>query len=159
MVSCRKLSRRSENSWTALATFHEMLECHTQRAMFHHLPPNGETLLVVDGNATLHAMQQVQCNFLQICKNKVYDMTPSHIDFLFSTDMYGSLKTMERKKQGCGNKIILKGESIKWPADWKAFLSNDGNKQQFIKLRLEVWSKDSFATQTQGKECCRSFLR
>jgi len=35
IVWCRKLSRRSEDSWTALATFreNEMLHCHPQRAV------------------------------------------------------------------------------------------------------------------------------
>jgi len=49
------------------------------------------------------------------------------------------------EERGYRNKIILKGESTRRPADWKAFLSNEENKQQFIKLLLEVWSKDSFA--------------
>ena len=64
----------------------------------------------------------------------------------------GSVKTMQQKRRGCGDKIILKGQSTKRPADWKAFLSNDKNKQQFIKLLLEVSSKDSFAIKTQGKD-------
>jgi len=34
---------------------------------------------------------------------------------------------------------------------WK-FLSNDENKQQFIKLLLEFSSKDSFAIKTQGRD-------
>jgi len=57
----------------------------------------------------------------------------------------GSVKTMQRNRRGCGDK---KGENTKRPADWKASLSNDENKQQFTKLLQEVWSKDSFAQKT-----------
>ena len=41
----------------------------------------------------------------------------------------GSVKTMEQKIHGCGDKIILKGESTERPADWKAFLSNSFAKK------------------------------
>ena len=54
MVSCRELSHRSEESWTTLAALHEMSHCHPQQAVFHHQEADGETLLVVDGNATFH---------------------------------------------------------------------------------------------------------
>jgi len=58
---------------------------------------------------------------------------------------------MEQNRRGCGDKIILKGESTKRPADWKACLSNDDKKQQFTKLFPEIWSKDSLAKKLKGR--------
>ena len=36
--------------------------------------------------------------------------------------------------------------------DWKAFLNNDTNKQQFIKLLTRLWSQDSYAPKLQGRK-------
>ena len=58
---------------------------------------------------------------------------------------------MERKRRGTGDKIIVKGDSTKRPPDWKHFLSNDENKQQFIQILLDVWSKDSFAPRLKNR--------
>lgn len=44
----------------------------------------------------------------------------------------------ERSRRGSGEKYIIQGEKTKRPADWKAFLSNDSNKQQFIQVTLFV---------------------
>ncbi len=52
---------------------------------------------------------------------------------------------MERRHRGCSEKLILNGEAIKKPPDWKSFLSNDDNKVQFIKLLLKQWSGDQYA--------------
>jgi hypothetical protein len=53
----------------------------------------------------------------------------------FSTDMYREhwVKFMERKQRSCGcaEKIILKEESTKRPADWMSFLSIDENKKDY----------------------------
>ena len=39
---------------------------------------------------------------------------------------------------------------MKRPSDWNAFLTNDENKRQFIRIILKVWSDDSFARKLQG---------
>ena len=43
---------------------------------------------------------------------------------IFSTDMYrdNSVKAMERRRRGCGEKLIIKGELTRKPIDWKVFL-------------------------------------
>jgi hypothetical protein len=50
-------------------------------------------------------------------KYEIYAMTQhtGTSDIVFSTDMYKehSVKSMERKRRGCAEKIILKGESTK----------------------------------------------
>ena len=70
-------------------------------------------------------------------------------DVIFSTDMYlpNSAKTVERRRRGCGEKLILQGPLTKRPVDWKLFLTNDDNKTQLIKLLLDIWSGDAFAEQ------------
>ena len=40
---------------------------------------------------------------------------------------------------------MIKGENTKRPADWKKFLTNDENKEQFIEVILKVWSSDLIA--------------
>ena len=115
-------------------------------------PPEANTLTIIDGNALFHAMVQVPLTFRDICI-KVLDMLPKKTDVIFSTDMYkeGSIKAMERKRRGTGEKIILAGEATKRPGDWATFLSNDENKTQFIKLLLQVWSSDSQAAKLQDR--------
>jgi hypothetical protein len=42
---------------------------------------------------------------------------------------------MERKRRGCSEKLIVTGENMKKPPDWKTFLANEENKKQLIELR------------------------
>lgn len=61
---------------------------------------------------------------------------------------------MENVKRGSGDgePLIIKGPKTKKPADWKAFLTNDANKQQFIHLLKRLWSQDSYAKKLHGRE-------
>jgi hypothetical protein len=47
-------------------------------------------------------------------------------DIIFSTYMYmyleNSIKSMERKRRGCSEKLIVTGENTKKPPDWKTSL-------------------------------------
>lgn len=116
-------------------------------------PPTDATLVVIDGNAVFHCLQQLPSNFREISQ-KVLDMLPKSTDVVFSTDMYttNSIKSMERKRRGTGDKIIVKGENTKRPADWKTFLSNDENKKQFTQVLLDVWSKDENAPKYKNRK-------
>ncbi len=91
-------------------TFHFL----TKEAEDTHLSSVDEILMIINGNATNHVMQQVPPNIRQISQ-KLYDMVPPSVDFVFSTDMYQdySVKSMEPKRRGSGDKIILKGDSTK----------------------------------------------
>ena len=115
------------------------------------LPPQ-DTLTVLDGNATFYWRKNVPDSFKMICKS-VFDMTGKN-DVIFSTDSYfpNSVKSMERKRRGCTEKLILKGENTKKPRNWKAFLANDENKQQFSQLLVKEWSKDEYAKHLQGRK-------
>ncbi len=117
------------------------------------VPDDANKLDIEDGNASFYCMREVPATFCQI-SHRLLDMVPRDEDVIFSTDMYSekSVKSMERKRRGCGDKLIIKGPSTKKPADWKRFLSHDENKQQFIQVLSNVWSNDSSASRLQGRE-------
>ena len=58
---------------------------------------------------------------------------------------------MERKRRGCSEKLIVTGENMKKPPDWKTFLANEENKKQLIELLCRVWSTDNVAPKLLGK--------
>jgi hypothetical protein len=60
---------------------------------------------------------------------------------------------MERKRRGCGEKLIVRSQSTKRPADWPTFLQNDENKVQFVKVMHQVWATStSIAKKLKEKE-------
>ena len=81
-------------------------------------------------------------------------MIPGTNDVIFSTDMYrtNSVKSLERRLRGCGEKFLLSGPSMKRPADWKGFLSNNENKQQLANILVKVWSEDSFVSHLKDRQ-------
>ena len=117
------------------------------------LPNPDETLVIQDGNAVFHYMKDIPSNFNKICA-KVFDVMPHAGDVVFSTYSYNpySIKSMERLWRGCGERLIIKEDNTKGPMDWKAFLNNDTNKQQFITLLTRLWSQDSYAPKLWGRK-------
>ncbi len=111
------------------------------------------TLTIEDGNASFYCMREIPGNFRMISQ-KLFDMMPRNSDVLFSTDMYieNSIKSMERKRRGCGEKLIIKGDSTKKPKDWKLFLTNDDNKKQLVQIMCDVWGSDSNAPKVQDRD-------
>jgi hypothetical protein len=77
------------------------------------LPSYETTLIVEDGNAVFH-MRDVPGNFKQICQ-RIFNMMGKTSDVVFSTDMYlpGSVKAVERRRRGCGEKFIIQRERTK----------------------------------------------
>lgn len=75
------------------------------------LPSCETTLVIEDGNALFHYLREVLGNFKQICL-KLFDMMVKTSDVVFSTDMYrpDSVKAVERRRRGCGDKLILRGK-------------------------------------------------
>ena len=65
---------------------------------------------------------------------------------------YLFFQALEHSRRGTSDKFMLKGEKNKKPADWKAFLSNDSNKQQFIDMLVQQWSQDRYAPKIQGRK-------
>lgn len=93
------------------------------------LPPHDKTLTTEDGSARFLYMRELPDDFRGLCL-KLYDMKVKGSDVIFSINMYqtNSVKSIERRRQGCGEVFILHREMTKSPSDWKAFLSNDENK-------------------------------
>ena len=116
-------------------------------------PPTEQTLVIEDGNASFHSIKVLPPNFQEIGR-KLFEMVPNDTDFIFSTDMYkeNSIKSMERARRGCGEKMLIKGEKTRKPSDWKAFLSNAENKKQLIALLLAVWGSDNYAQKLQNRQ-------
>ena len=90
-------------------------------------------LLIEDGNALFHSIKEIPGNFKQISE-KLFNMTSQEVDVIFSTEMYkeDSVKSMDRKRRGSSEKLLLQGENTKRPADWKAVLTNEDNKKQLV---------------------------
>lgn len=103
-------------------------------------PSDASYLLIEDGNALLYALKDPPRTFKDISL-KLLGMISKNCDVIFSTDMYREdyVKSMERSRWGSSEKLIIKGPSTKRPRRWKAFLSNDENKQQVIQILLKVW--------------------
>ena len=116
-------------------------------------PPQAETLLIVDGNALFHSMTEIPDTLKGVCE-KLFRMIPGTSDFIFSTDMYhkNSIKSTERIRRGCGDRLLVKGPAMRRPADWKGFLSNDENKEQFTDILVRVWSDDSFSENLKDRK-------
>ena len=110
------------------------------------LPPAKETLFIMDGNAMFYQMKEVPKDFKEISL-KVFKHLPTESDVVFSTDMYvpNSNKDNERMRRGCGEKLFIHGENTKRPADWKVFLTNSENKQQYIQVLSNVWGSNEMA--------------
>ena len=104
------------------------------------------------GKCLLYVLKELPGNFCQIC-SKVFDLLGKTGNDIFSTDQYfpNSVKSIERRHSGCGEKLVLKGEATKRPADWKSFLGNDDNKVQFIRLILKCWSRGNYAIRFHGR--------
>ncbi|KAG1681812.1 hypothetical protein GQR58_011609 [Nymphon striatum] len=117
-------------------------------------PPDHATLNIEDGNATFYCMTDVPTSFKQIGEKLVDMSTGGKSKVVFSTDMYkdDSIKSMERRSRGCGEKRIIQGENTRRPENWKEFLSNDDNKQQLIALLLKIWSSPECSRKLQKKE-------
>ncbi|KAL5014823.1 hypothetical protein ScPMuIL_000962 [Solemya velum] len=145
----------------SLATADGFLAKTDKAKAFHHIakdvedfnqPPTERTLTIHDGNAMFYCMKEVPGNFKLICK-KIFDMLAPG-DVVFSTDSYDpeSIKAMERRRRGTSEKLLIRGEKTKRPPDWKAFLTNDENKQQFINLLLKEWSTDQYAPMLKDRK-------
>ena len=62
-----------------------------------------------------------------------------------------SVKSLERKRRGSGEKLILKGKKAIKPSDWKSFFTNSENKKQLIELIYNVWSETEFLSKIDGQ--------
>jgi hypothetical protein len=112
-------------------------------------PPDDKTLVIEDDNAAFYYLKDLPPNFRDIC-DRLFDMVVRKSDIIFSTDMYLE-NSMERKRRGCSEKLIVTGKNTKKPPDWKTYLANEENKKQLIELLCRVWSTDDFAPKLLSK--------
>ena len=83
----------------------------TEEDKNYQIPLPVETLVVQDGHPVFYYMKEVPENVIKICSN-VFDMMPKTGTFIFSPDSYepGSVKSLKRKRWGCGKKLIIEGD-------------------------------------------------
>ena len=116
-------------------------------------PESSSTLQIIDGNAIFHCLSDLPDTFGEIAE-KIFKTMPKESDVVFSTDMYNekSIKSQERIRRGCSERYLVKGPSVRRPANWKDFLSNDDNKDMLTDILLSVWSDNSFASHIAGRK-------
>jgi hypothetical protein len=115
-------------------------------------PLDDKTLVIEDDNAAFYYLKDLPPSFRDI-SDRLFDMVARKSDIIFSTDMYleNSIKSMERKRRGCSEKLIVTGENTKKPPDWKTYIANEENKKQLIELFCRVWSTGDFAPKLLSK--------
>ena len=106
------------------------------------MPDPYECTLIQDGNASIY-MKDVP-PIMKTISQRIFGSLLAAPETIFSTDSYvdrlHSPKSAERNRRGSGEKFIVEGLNIHRPVDWKAFLTNDENKNSFMHLIFEHWS-------------------
>ena len=112
------------------------------------------SIYIVDGNAVLQAMVALPETFGDLAL-KLFNTLPKSTDVHFVTDRYlhNSIKSTERSRRGDSeaNLFLIGGPSTKLPRDWKLFLSSGENKINLMKLILQEWESDKYASVLQNK--------
>ena len=119
-----------------------------------NIPEDPKSCMIIeDGNAIFHYMKKIPRNFEEISE-MVLKTALQKSPVIFSTDMYQdcSVKGVEKKRRGCGEKLIVRGEKTRRPKDWKDFLTNDENKEQLIRLLLSTSRSKLFSQKLEGHE-------
>ena len=130
----------------------------------HHLsdeylaprPPEEEVFHIEDGNAVFHAMTNIPGTFKGIAL-KLLDQSAKKKSMIFSTDSYheNSPKAHELRRRSGPTQlppIVLSGENMKRPADFKLFMTVDENKISMCKTILKVWSSSEAAKKLMNRD-------
>ena len=83
----------------------------TEEDKNYQIPLPVETLVEQDSHPVFYYMKEVPENVIKICSN-VFDMMPKPGTFIFSSNSYepGSVKSLKRKRWGCGKKLSIEGD-------------------------------------------------
>ena len=84
-----------------------------------NIPEDPKSCMIIeDGNAIFHYMKKIPRNFEEISE-MVLKTALQTSPVIFSTDMYQDCSVMgvERKRRGCGEKRIVRGEKTRRPKD------------------------------------------
>ena len=106
-----------------------------------NIPEDPKSCMIIeDGNAIFHYMKKIPRNFEEISE-MVLKTALQTSPVIFSTHMYQgcSVKGVERKRRGCGKKLIVRGEKTRRSKVWNDFLTNDENKEQLTRVLLSTW--------------------
>ena len=111
------------------------------------VPYPREAIHIQDGNALFYVLTNLPNTCGDICL-QVLDQMVDKQNFIFSTDSYhtDSIKAQERLHRGYSQKYLIDGPSTRKPTDFKLFLANEENKQQFCRLLLQVWRSNAAAS-------------
>ena len=111
---------------------------------------------IEDGNAHFHSMTNIPDNFKDIGLN-ILDSTSKKKNMIFSTDDYleNSIeKSLELKRRAGETEhevLVISGENMKRPLDFKLFLQTGANKIAFCKLLLQIFGSDYSAARLAGR--------
>ena len=72
-------------------------------------------------------------------------------DFIIDTYIQHSAKSYERARRRTAPTHLLSGARTKSQYDWKSFMSSNKNKTQLIKLLLDQWKTDKYASRLIGR--------
>ena len=112
-----------------------------------------ETNYIIDGNALLQSLTTLPQTFGLLARS-VFSLLPreKRVDFVTDSYLEHSIKSIERHRRGTSKAHLIKGPNTKVPRDWKAFMSNDRNKEQLIEFLFKEWTTDSYAGKLQGRD-------
>ena len=116
-----------------------------------------DAMYIQDGNALFHALVELPPTFGLIAL-QILDQMVSRKKNIFSTDSYqpDSIKSQERTRRGCSEKLIIQGIATRKPADFKNFLQNEQNKLQLCQMLLKVWGSQQAVSRL--KKCESSMI-
>jgi len=106
----------------------------------------------VDGNAHFQAIGHLPDTFEELAL-QVFNTLPKVTVIHFVTDTYKSIsiKSLERNRRGSSVSYLIQGPKMKLARDFKSFLLNSDNKQQFIKFLLSEWQADKYSNIIKGR--------
>lgn len=116
---------------------------------------NEEQTVIIDGNALLHSLTSIPETFGQLAE-KIFNLLPNTKSVHFVTDTYNhnSIKCPERLRRAVSQAkpLLMCGQSTKTPKDWRAFLSREENKRNFINFLLTSWQENKYAEYLSSRE-------
>ena len=107
-----------------------------------------ESTLIVDLMAALRSFSLIPETHEELFRNllSAFPKTYHRVDIVADTYKSASIKSGEREKRGCSNKIIAKSAKSKIPRNFKNFLKNGENKTRLIDLLCQFVKENSQRT-------------
>ncbi|GFS13310.1 hypothetical protein ElyMa_004881400 [Elysia marginata] len=113
------------------------------------------TVYIVYGNALMQSLSTIPNTFGEIAESAFSPLPHTAcVHFVTGTYKEDSIKNCERLRRGSSaeNAYLLRGPSTTVPKHWKYFLSCNENKRCLIRLLLNDWESDKYATKLVNKK-------